>query len=471
MTQLVRFFQLKPRRDGNKVGNVKARRNFIQTGLLCAAMLQALTIGAQSVIKIASNSNGSLFIKSDGSLWFISSVDQLANNAHFRNQPPIPPKQIVSSNVTAVAAGGFNRFFLKSDGSLWGISNDGTDHPGLIVPSGVKAVATGDNFTIFLKDDGSLWGFGWNNFGQLGDSPELSEFNNDVPKKIVPDGVTAIAAGLNHSLFIKSDGSLWGMGNNISGQLGDGTDKDRHQPEQIVAANVMAVAAGKDHSLFIKSDGSLWAMGFKEFGKLGDGGIKYDESGYSSNYMALVPEQIVASNVTAVAAGNLGSIFLKKDGSLWAMGINWESDYGEGITFDSVWPVQITGANVNNAPLVAGYYYNAALKTTASLWAKSFNNHNQASGGTTGSNIKSELTETNPPGYNLISIQLLSDGNVRISYMGIAGTNYALDRSFKLAPPNWMPQATNSAGTDGVLIFTNMPDQANNNFWRIRSAP
>jgi hypothetical protein len=55
--------------------------------------------------------------------------------------------------------------------------------------------------------------------------------------------------------------------------------------------------------------------------------------------------------------------------------------------------------------------------------------------------------------------------------MGIAGTNYALDRSFKLAPPNWMPQATNSAGTDGVLIFTNMPDQANNNFWRIRSAP
>jgi hypothetical protein len=43
--------------------------------------------------------------------------------------------------------------------------------------------------------------------------------------------------------------------------------------------------------------------------------------------------------------------------------------------------------------------------------------------------------------------------------------------SFSLAPPNWMPQVTNSAGAGGVLVFTNTPNSTTNNFWRVRSVP
>ncbi len=61
--------------------------------------------------------------------------------------------------------------------------------------------------------------------------------------------VTKIAAGAYHSLFLKSDGSLWAMGNNRYGQLGDGTYgvppyNGTNRPEQIVASNVTAIAAG-----------------------------------------------------------------------------------------------------------------------------------------------------------------------------------------------------------------------------------
>jgi len=51
--------------------------------------------------------------------------------------------------------------------------------------------------------------------------------------------------------------------------------------------------------------------------------------------------------------------------------------------------------------------------------------------------------------------------------VGIAGENYALDRSLSLTPANRVPLATNPIGAVGVPLFTNTPNAATNNFWRI----
>jgi len=67
--------------------------------------------------------------------------------------------------------------------------------------------------------------------------------------------------------------------------------------------------------------------------------------------------------------------------------------------------------------------------------------------------------------------KLLGNGDMLLSCDGIAGTNYALDRTFDLAAPNWVPQTTNTAGADGMVIFTNTPVSTSNNFWRVRSVP
>ncbi len=76
-----------------------------------------------------------------------------------------------------------------------------------------------------------------------------------------------------------------------------------------------------------------------------------------------------------------------------------------------------------------------------------------------------------PEGANQLLGEIVSGGNIRLTYFGIPGTNYALDRTFNLAPPNWIPQATNMAGGGGLLLFTNTPVPTTNNFWRIRSVP
>jgi hypothetical protein len=155
------------------------------------------------------------------------------------------------------------------------------------------------------------------------------------------------------------------MGDNQYGQLGDGTygslNTGTNKPEQIVASDVKAISAGQWHSVFVMSDGSLWAMGWNEYGQLGDG---------TSNYRTNRPEQILGP-------------------------------YNQ---------IQTTG-------------------------------------------------------------RLMGGTNMQLNFVGIASANYALDRSASLSPPNWIPQATNTASSYGPLVFTNTPDFTTNNFWRIRSVP
>ena len=83
--------------------------------------------------------------------------------------------------------------------------------------------------------------------------------------------VSKVAGGMNHSLILKEDSSLWAMGENQYGQLGDGTTTTRSTPVRIVDANITAVSAGANASYFLKNDGSLWAMGDNRNGQLGKG--------------------------------------------------------------------------------------------------------------------------------------------------------------------------------------------------------
>jgi len=454
--------------------------------LLCAALLQAVNIGAQSVTKIAAGDDHSLFLKSDGSLWAMGYNDgqtmgvgsgQLGDGTYNNTNRP---ELIVSGNVTAVAGGFFHSLFVKSDGSLWAMGwemdgqlGDGTmgsfpyystNRPVQIVASNVTAVAGGFYHSLFLKNDGSLWAMGGNEFGQLGDGT-YNQANQ--PEQIVASNVTAIAAGQDHSLFLKSDGSLWAMGGNSEGELGDGTYNNTNQPEEIVASNVVAIAAENLHSLFLKNDGSLWAMGDNVSGQLGDGSTNNTDQ----------PEQIVASNVIAIAAGGYHSVLLESGGSLWTMGDNVLGELGDGTYNNTNRPEKIVAGGVT--AVAAGGSHTLFVKNDGSMWAMGANGEGQLGDGVHysiftpfdrwGTNRPEQIVVN--PAYNQISSQLLRDGAMQLSFVGIAGTNYALDYSFSLSPANWLPLLTNTAGVGGVLVFTNTPDATANNFWRIRSLP
>ena len=93
------------------------------------------------------------------------------------------------------------------------------------------------------------------------------------PVQVATDVVSVRAgrhASTSHTLFIKSDATLWGMGANSTGQLGDGGSVfGRTSPIQ-VATDVIQASPGNGHSLYITSNGNLYAMGWNQLGQLGD---------------------------------------------------------------------------------------------------------------------------------------------------------------------------------------------------------
>ena len=216
----------------------------------------------------------------------------------------------------------------------------------------------------------SLWMVGRNIHGQLGDG---SNINRIVPVQI-DTNVSTVARGYVHTLYIKpvqingAGGILKGMGHNQYGQLGDGTNIDRNVSVQI-DINVTAISAGSYHSLYLKNDGTLRAVGKNEFGQLGNG------TTVDSNTSVFVD-----SNVSKISAGHISSFYIKTDGSLWGMGNNHNGMLGTGNVSDVYTPVKIADGVCS---VYAEEFHCIFIKNDATLWAMGYNGYGQLGDGTT----------------------------------------------------------------------------------------
>lgn len=172
-------------------------------------------------------------------------------------------------------------------------------------------IAAGDEHNLILKSDGTVLSFGSNEYGQLGVG---TTENKNLPVQVKGlTNVIDISAGICHSLALKKDGTVWSWGSNFSGQLGDGTNQDRLLPIQVKGlTDVIAISAGGDESMALKEDGTVWAWGDNQDYKLGSAREDWENVGQ-------VPD---IDNVISIAAGGLANLALKSDGTVWAWGNN-----------------------------------------------------------------------------------------------------------------------------------------------------
>lgn len=209
------------------------------------------------------------------------------------------------------------------------------------------AIWAGAYQSFFKKTDGTIWACGENTVGQLGNGTTTDQY---IPVSIgtfAANTVSKISAGPTHALFLKTDGTVWATGWNNNYELGDGTNTLRSTPIQCTAlpggSTWIDIAAGGSYSLFLRNDGTVWVVGGNLYGALGNG------AAFPTSTVT-TPTQIGLTNITKIAAGSHGqtiSLFLKSDNTLWSAGYNVNGQLGDGTTtplspFGKSTPVQVS---------------------------------------------------------------------------------------------------------------------------------
>ncbi len=390
------------------------------------------------VVKIIPGNSHTLFLMDDGSL--------RASGDHGWSNAPSPssrPVEVVSSQVVDAATGGRNSVVLLEDGSVWGIGDiegyfDVPDRSQLfeIVSEGAYKVVSGPRRSLILMTDGSVFGDPWERFPS--------------------SGVAAAASGIEHQLYLRDDGSLWGSGNNSEGALGfaEGYRKRFEFATLIISSEGSATdtpptaVAGHDMNISdVNGDGKQlvtvdasdsfddWQIVSWEWtwnGGSADGEVAqanldqgtttltltvadaFGNTSTDSINVAITPQVEVIS----VSSGDSHGLLLTETGSVYSLG-----DSGirgsEFLRFTSISeqvqnPICILESGAKS--ISAGTNFSLIVKEDGSLWAFGSNHYGQLGDGTSSS--RSELTMIIPGGVESVttgywhSLVLKEDGSL-----------------------------------------------------------
>jgi N-acetylneuraminic acid mutarotase len=242
-------------------------------------------------------------------------------------------------------------FALLKGGNILGYSLEGwTDGSGTeIAPdrSGQAVqVSRGGYHTVVLLSDGSVETSGNNSDCQLGRGSSSSTSRVTVVDQsdATLTDVTAVAAGNRHTLALKKDGTVWSWGDNPQGQLGNGSSSGQQCYAARVTGleNVVQIAAGELISLALKRDGTVWI-----WGRQGGDSPTRQLSG--------------TNNIIQIAVGGTHSIALSADGMVYTWG-RTGGDYP--YPTDKVLPSLEEIVEISS-----GQYHGLALKNDGTVWA------------------------------------------------------------------------------------------------------
>ena len=207
-------------------------------------------------------------------------------------------------------------------------------------------IAAGYEHTVYVKDDGTVWTWGKNNKGQLGDGSIQDRY---TPTQVLGlSDIIAVAAGTSHSLALSKDGTVWAWGYNVVGQLGNGSSEDSLIPVKVEGIdNAVSIGAGAYTSYAILPDGSVKSWGSGRRGLLGNG--VSEDSNVPVDVVDL--KGVVSIDSSLNVWSERHTVALKSDGTVWTWGANYFGGLGTGPNLSAVWhddystPVQVAGLN------------------------------------------------------------------------------------------------------------------------------
>ena len=186
------------------------------------------------------------------------------------------------------------------------------------------------------------------------------------------------------------------------------------QAQSAIIGQTTTISAGDLHSVALAYDGSVWAWGANNYQQIGDGTSTERHN----------PVKIL-SDVTSISAGAVHTLALKTDGSVWAWGYNGNGELGIGTRATKNKPVEVIDGGV--VAVAVGDHHSMAIKSDGSLWVWGSNFCGQIGNGSSADALNPVKIMDNVTaiagGYNY-SLAVQSDGTL---WAWGADANWGLD--------------------------------------------
>ena len=234
--------------------------------------------------------------------------------------------------------------------------------------SPIQMIAVGSSHTTCVNSKGKIYSFGWNNYGQCGVPVnstiisrekinseflvEMNEYNELRPRVLnkvegikLPQideflSTKAIACGEDHTLLLDHNGSLWGYGLNLNGQLGLGHQRFVERPTKLENLRKHLITS-------IKSEGDInFAINDKGESFMWPSTDKNGEIKLNPIKLSIGSPK---DRVTSIACGNNFVLILNNHGMVYSMGkSNNYGQLGHGDTNPRLRPTVIEYFQMNN---------------------------------------------------------------------------------------------------------------------------
>ena len=220
-------------------------------------------------------------------------------------------------------------------------------------------IEAGESHTCVVTSVSGVKCWGANTYGQLGNGLTSGLNPTPVDVKGLASGALAVAAGGRHSCALTSVGGVKCWGQNVNGELGNGSGTQSSTPVDVVglASGVTAIAAGNRHTCAVTTGGGVKCWGTNEWGQLGDGSV--------TRRLSPVDVAGLASGVTAIAAGNVFTCAVTSAGGVKCWGGGGLLGNGSGTS--SFTPVDVVGLASGVTAIAAGNGHTCALTSGGSV--------------------------------------------------------------------------------------------------------
>jgi alpha-tubulin suppressor-like RCC1 family protein len=203
--------------------------------------------------------------------------------------------------------------------------------PGL--PHDVVDVVCADLAVCARRASGVVLCWGNNGFGTVGDNGSQDASEIQLPTELPLANVTALAAEAADMCALDASGSVSCWGQDVDGEVGDGTLKpdDRTPTRTVGVTNALAVAGGAGFACATRTDRTAACWGADTRGELGDVGAA---GSAASTPIALVG----VSGIRQIALTSFAGCALLEDGSVSCWGDNSRGQLGRGTSSGSLFP-------------------------------------------------------------------------------------------------------------------------------------